>query len=962
MTLEITLLGRPQITLDGRFVAEINANKALGLFYYLAATGQPHSRLALAGLLWSDLPDEAARRNLRVELNRLVPHFDAYLLRDRETIGFNRDLPHRIDLTVFDTVLRHPDPTPEQLRTAIDLYRGDFLDDFYVRDAGLFEEWQQAERERLRQAVQRLTLRLVKQYTQNKEYDAAIAYAQRLLTREPWHEEGHQQLMLLYARTGQRHAVLAQYELCAKALEDEFGVPPADETNILYDRILAGEVGPDSEMGGAPSVGLTPPQPLAPPFQAPATLLHFVGRDNELAALREVIFQVGDAAVFAVVGMGGAGKSTFATHLAHLLRSDFPDGVLWANVATSDPLDVLSTWARALGYDFSTLSDLENRAAALRGVLAEKRTLLVLDDVRSVARTRPLLVGGAQSVTVLTTRDLDVATALNARIHRLDELTPAASLRLLTRILGEERVDAERTAAQTICELLRHLPLAVEITAQRLVSRPRRRLADMADRLRLVEERLELAISDRAVRTSFQVSWEALDANLRRIFALLGVFEGRSFEVAAIAHIAGLDRYTAEDRLFSLTALSLVGEEAESRYRQHPLLADFAHEQLGENTIPFVDVALYYQQFAEHNRTNYPVLRPEWENLMAGMEMAHRLQQWPLVLAYADSLTQAWFTRARYAQARRGYAWASEAAQFLADEHARAVALHRCGQAAVEQNDYAEAHRFLSESLRIFQRLEDAEGIAHAQYYLGRIAIEQGQYQEAKLLLVSSQQLYEQLENQTGVAAAIYQQALWAYYSNDFERSKTLSERALVMQESSNDRAGMAPTLRLLGDIALEQKDYQVAEAYLKRCLSLCHSLQDRGELAAAYYGLAVVARFQGEYELANTHVTHALELCEWMGNRRFQAAVLYEQCRLYTIRHEYELALKVGAQSLTLFRDLQDNFNLVNVLGHLGSIYYDSGQVAEARQLWQEAKAIADSQNHPLAGQLNQRLARAPA
>src|SRR4029453_1833172 len=105
-----------------------------------------------------------------------------------------------------------------------------------------------------------------------------------------------------------------------------------------------------------------------------------------------------------------------------------------------------------------------------------------------------------------------------------------------------------------------HLPWAVEITAQRLVSRPRRRLSDMADRLRHVEERLDLSISDRAVRTSFQVSWGSLDTNLRRVLALLGVFEGRSFAVDALAHLAGLDRYTAEDRLFSLTALSLVSE------------------------------------------------------------------------------------------------------------------------------------------------------------------------------------------------------------------------------------------------------------------------------------------------------------------------------------------------------------------------------------------------------------------
>src|SRR5262245_5448883 len=131
MTLEITVLGRPQIKLDGRPAAEINANKALALLYYLAATGHPHSRQALAGLLWTDLPEEAARRNLRVELNRLTNFFDVYLTRSRDTLGFNRELPYRLDLEIFETVLKQPDPTAEQLRTAIELYQGDFLADFH---------------------------------------------------------------------------------------------------------------------------------------------------------------------------------------------------------------------------------------------------------------------------------------------------------------------------------------------------------------------------------------------------------------------------------------------------------------------------------------------------------------------------------------------------------------------------------------------------------------------------------------------------------------------------------------------------------------------------------------------------------------------------------------------------------------------------------------------------------------
>lgn len=959
MTLELTLLGRPQIKLDGQLSTQITANKALALFYYLAVTRQTHSRQALAGLLWSDLGEEAARRNLRVELNRLREVFDAYLLSSRDTLAFHKALPHRLDVAQFEACLQHPNPSAEQIQAAIDLYQGDFLEDFHVRDAALFETWQLNEREHLRQGAQRLTLRLIQLYKGAHQYDAAIANAHRLLAREPWLEEGHQALMELYARTGRRGNALAQYELCSRALEDEFGVPPSEETNDLYDRILSGEIGPDGEAASQPTPQLGP-TPVAPPFQAPPLLLHFVGREQALAQVEAWAAGAGDTPVFALVGMGGVGKSSLAAHLAHYLRDRFADGVLWAHVATSEPLDILGNWARAFGYDFSGLADVENRAAALRGVLAEKRVLIVLDDVRSVARTRPLLLGGSQCLTLVTTRDLDVAVALNARPYRLGQLTPEEGLRLLTRILGEERVAAEREAAQAICARLENLPLAVEITAQRLASRQRRRLADMADRLAHVGERLDLSISDRAVRTSFMVSWESLDANLRRTFALFGVFGGRSFTAAALAHIAGLDTYTAEDRLFALTALSLIGEEGGDRYRQHPLLADFAGEQLGENTLPLVDMAIYYQQFAERHRTDYPALRPEWENLMAGMNAAYKLKQWPLVLAYADALTQAWFVRARYAQARQGYAWAQEAAVALEDAQTQASLLLRYGQACLEQNDYDEARRRLSESLDLYQQIEDEAGIASVQYYLGRLAIEQGQYEEAERLLATSQQLREHLGDQTGVAATMYQQALLAYSRNLHEQAKLLCEQALVMQEQTGDQAGSMPTLRFLVDIALTQQAYDIAENYGKQALALCEKLQDRGEMGATYYSLAVVARFQEKFDLAQSYAEVALDLCIWMGNRWFQALTLYELSRILTLKQENQRALEFGEHSLNLMRELGDMRNMIYVLRHLGDLYHVLQQSKRAHMLWSEALHMAEAQNHPLTQELHQRLASA--
>ena len=90
-------------------------------------------------------------------------------------------------------------------------------------------------------------------------------------------------------------------------------------------------------------------------------------------------------------GMGGVGKTALAARLAYQLREHFSDGVLWARLDTSDTLSVLAAFAAAYGQDVSPHRDVAGRAAAVRGILAGKRVLIVLDNAEESAQIRPLL-------------------------------------------------------------------------------------------------------------------------------------------------------------------------------------------------------------------------------------------------------------------------------------------------------------------------------------------------------------------------------------------------------------------------------------------------------------------------------------------------------------------------------------------------------------------------------------------
>ena len=387
-SLEMAFLGQPQFRRNGRSITNEIPSKSQALLAYLAVTRQAHSREALVGLLWGEMSEENARRNLRVALTKLRHHFDDYLVIQRRTLAFNLESDYQLDIDLFERSLSQPEATVQQLQTAVSLYRGPFLAGLSLRDAPAFEEWVRPYQERLRQLAMDALYRLAVYCTQQKQYGKGIDYLTQLLILEPWLEEAHRQLMRLLVLSGQRSAALAQYDLCCTVLEEELGVSPAEATLTLYQQILREEIGEDL----AANAVLLVAEPVArwsPPYQAPAVVGYFVGRQSVQAQIIEQLTGAEGPAIHALVGMAGIGKTTLAAQIAQVVQAQFADGVLWANLATGEPIAILESWAQLYGYDFSQVTDLETMAAAFRSVIANKRVLLVLDDVMSVSRLRP---------------------------------------------------------------------------------------------------------------------------------------------------------------------------------------------------------------------------------------------------------------------------------------------------------------------------------------------------------------------------------------------------------------------------------------------------------------------------------------------------------------------------------------------------------------------------------------------
>jgi predicted ATPase/DNA-binding SARP family transcriptional activator len=332
--LSISLLGPFQVKLDDEAVTTFESSKVKALLSYLAVEAdRPHSRDLLAGLLWPEWPNRAARSNLRYALSNLRQAIGdrtaepPFLLITRDTIQFNCTSDYELDVEEFAGRKLGDDVSQleiDQLRRAAALCQGHFLEGFSVPDSAAFEEWALLKREQIDRVVLRTLRRLVAYDEARGEYERACDYAWREVELEPWQEESHQQLMRLLAFRGQRSAALAQYESCRRVLAEELGVEPAAETTRLYEQIRDGKLPVPSP---ARRVPVAPPAFLAAAARVEAERPVFVARERELAQLSWFVERtlVGQGQVAFVTGEAGSGKTALVQEFVRRAQDAHPD-------------------------------------------------------------------------------------------------------------------------------------------------------------------------------------------------------------------------------------------------------------------------------------------------------------------------------------------------------------------------------------------------------------------------------------------------------------------------------------------------------------------------------------------------------------------------------------------------------------------------------------------------------------
>ena len=225
--------------------------KRLALLVYLAAARpfRVHRRDDLLARFWPDLDDARARDALNQALRFLRQTLgpDAFVRRGGEDVGID---PGRLwcDAAAFQEAL-----DAGRAADALELYRGDFLQGFFIEDGGGFEEWMERERSAHRESAARGARQLAETHASEGALTLAIDWGRRALEFAPDDERALRRLLRWHDRAGDRAGAFRAFEAFARRLEKEFGSEPSEQTRELIEKLKAGQPLTEERVAARPS-------------------------------------------------------------------------------------------------------------------------------------------------------------------------------------------------------------------------------------------------------------------------------------------------------------------------------------------------------------------------------------------------------------------------------------------------------------------------------------------------------------------------------------------------------------------------------------------------------------------------------------------------------------------------------------------------------------------------------------
>jgi predicted ATPase/DNA-binding SARP family transcriptional activator len=974
LSLDITLFGQFQVILNdshhGSRAATFKTDLARALLAYLAVENhKSHRRSSLVGLLWPEQPEDSARHNLRQTLLYLRKsihdvEMGPFLRINRQEIQLETNSAYHLDVSDFYANIqavenhRHTHPTGclacmKHLEQAVEIYRGDFLEHFFLESSAPFEEWSMLMRETLRRYALQALNWLAEYDLQRRNYARASRYAWRQIQMDPLREQAYRQFMAAMAGRGQRSEALSQFESLSRLLNQELGVSPGAETIRLYQQIKSQQS------------DIRPPADQ--PLRLPRQFTPFLGRQAALDAANARLDNPA-CGLLTLTGMGGVGKTRLAVEVAQRRAGLYPDGVVFV------PLAGVETSAELVSaITFQTKVSITGARDARRQLIermGEKEMLLVLDNFEHLVPSADLLLDMLQSapglkILVTSRQPLNLRAEWVLHIsglacppesgQRVIEY-PAAQLFLQAarRLASEfEPGYAELQDLGRIARILDGLPLALELAAGLTLTTSCRMIADsIAANLDLLTTQMpDVPARQRSMRAVFDYTWDLLTAQEAMVLARLAVFQG-GFTAQAASEVA----QASMDILNTLNRKSLINQSGGDRFQVHELVQQYAAERLSRNTDMEKNSrdshAHYFAAYLQEHERLLGTAQQTMALDKIQIELANLLRAWHWVTSqdapqlarpFVKGLWGFYDDRNLYEAGQAAFNAVWEKIRTASAPHPLQAEMEMIiGFFAFRRGQFKEARTHLESSLAQYRRTDDLLSCAHCLYYLAGVGSDSGDMTAAREYLEQSLQIYENFDSRRHIGNTLAKLGSVLELTGCYPEARTALERSLEIKRALGAPIPISISLNNLGLLLWRTGEYGQAESCFLESLTISREAEAHGSVAIDLSNLARLYITLGRYAEADKLLQESMDLESHVGNSRHQTILYSISGTLARQQGNLQTALNWLQSAAALSRETGNQRELAYTGLHFAQIYLDQGDLLLAQDWLTQTEKIA--------------------
>jgi predicted ATPase/class 3 adenylate cyclase len=657
----------------------------------------------------------------------------------------------------------------------------------------------------------------------------------------------------------------------------------------------------------------------ARPNNLPVQVTDFIGRESEVALVRELLARP-QTRIVTFTGPGGTGKTRLSLQVGEKMLEQFQDGVFLVPLASlSDPTLVPGAIAEALGVMSGGSQPITE---SLKDFLKQKELLLLLDNFEQVLSAAgvvsELLPAAPRLKALITSREVlhiygekefpvpPLQLPDPRHLPSLETLARNESVQLFIERATSARPGFELTsenapAVAEVCVRLDGLPLAIELAAARIkLLTPQAILSRLASRLQvLTGGARDLPARQQTLRSTIDWSYDLLSPDDRTLFRRLGVFVGGCTFEAVEAIATGFSQPSAVnnhtsllspldtgifDGVASLADKSLLRQvetaDGDSRLLMLETIREYALDRLedcGETSPMRRAHASYFLQIAEGCA---PLIQtPRQREILERLEIEHDNMRAALLWSLSDAgdkeiglriataLTRFWQIRGHLSEGRRWLKALLPGA--LEHTNVRASALRAAGFLTFLLGDRTGSQPLLEESAAIARELGDKLALAYAYYILG-VTMGFGGDPEGRTVSAEAVKLFRELgdEGKPGLVDGLMASGMLSFILGDYSTARSTFQEFRALSREIGDPFGMAQSANFLGDIARVEGDYPLAGRFYAESLPLFRIQGGKGETPAVLHNVGYVALAENSYREAEAAFRESLILQQDIGNK----------------------------------------------------------------------------------------------